>query len=491
MKNIYKYIALFVCIMTMSGIMSCQRTLPEEMTELVLSKCLTPTELKATIENDFDVEFSWVATKDADSYNLVIASDAECTEVISLLTVPAADVPYMVTLEPGVYYYKVQATAEDRGASNWTYCTKAITIKAPIVAVDISTAGTSNCYLISQEGKYKFKATRGCADIAIEGISKVELIWEISTETAGTALAVNSVVDQVAVGADGYISFETASPFKEGNALIAAVDASGKILWSWHIWVVSDNISDVDLGNGLILMDRNIGETSAAGTPRTSLLYQWGRKDPFPGTCGNDSNVAVAGIKTTHQNTTLEYQKSMTVPTVLYGQLSNSSNGAQPYGFKDGDTAYWDKTKTEYDPCPAGYKVPHAYSGTASNNNKLSDTRLAGLSGLVFHSSASDGHYQNTFDMTLKNGSIIRFGRTGHYLINTTAANSSECGTELKNDKNAFYIWTIEKSNKRQGSCVRVDENGAEFWIKNSDKEAKYQGKNNAYAVRCEKIINE
>ena len=489
MKKFNTIILLFISFIAMFGIQACQRTLPEEMTELILPRCLTPTTLSATIENDFDVQFSWVATKDVDSYNLVIATDAECTEVIR--TVSVTEVPFGVTLEPGVYYYKVQATAEDRGNSGWTYCTKPVTVKAPLVTVDLSSAKTANCYVISEEGKYKFKTTRGNTDTSVGDVNSAYIIWETSTLSAGNALAVNTVIEQVSLDENGYVVFTTPSPMNEGNALIAVRDADGKILWSWHIWIVSDKITDIALGNGVILMDRNIGETSAAGTPRTSMLYQWGRKDPFPGTCGDDNNVAVAGTLASHMATTLAYQESMKVPTVLYGNLSTSSAGAQPYGFKDGDTDYWGTSatgKTEYDPCPAGYRVPYAYDGTAANDNNLSKTRFAALSSLTFHNQTSGDHYKNTFDMTTADGSILRFGRSGHYLLNTNAKNSSECSTSLKNDKNAFYFWTSNKSNKRQGSCVRVDENGAAFWIKNSDSEAKYQAKNNAYAVRCEKI---
>lgn len=483
MKNIYKYIALFVCIMTMSGIMSCQRTLPEEMTELVLSNCLTPTELRATIENDFDVEFSWVATKDADSYNLVIASDAECTEVISVLTVPAADVPYMVTLEPGVYYYKVQATAEDRGASNWTYCTKAITIKAPIVAVDISTAGTSNCYLISQEGKYKFKATRGCSDVEVEGISSVALLWETSSASAGEALAVNSVIDQVSVDADGYIGFMTASPLKAGNALVAAKDEGGKILWSWHIWITSDEVKTVDMGGGLVLMDRNIGELT--GTPSTSMLYQWGRKDPFPGTDGKGKLVSVAGATVSHEAVQKDYRYSVENPTVLYGALSTTSAGAQPYGLKDGDTDYWgglDGKKSEYDPCPSGYKVPQAWEQSFNENN-IAKTRFAALSSLTF----ADG----AFSMTTGGGSL-KFSPTGYYLINTDTGNYASVGSTVQIDGNSCYLWTASRVNKRLAGSISISEaSGAGFWAKTGDTSAKYQGKNNAYAVRCEKMSDE
>lgn len=96
-------------------------------------------------------------------------------------------------------------------------------------------------------------------------------------------------------------SEETA--LKAGNAVIAAYDGAGTIVWSWHIWV-----TDVDLDTKVqtytvhadyntyptfqspVMMDRNLGATddklwSAATDPKGShgLFYQWGRKDPIIG----------------------------------------------------------------------------------------------------------------------------------------------------------------------------------------------------------------
>ncbi len=92
----------------------------------------------------------------------------------------------------------------------------------------------------------------------------------------------------------------------EGNAVIA-FKVNGEVHWSWHIWVTDDptngskyrsygnearllrngtqeRIPDSDWG----WMDRNLGAlgTSITGTDQYDknggLLYQWGRKDPFP-----------------------------------------------------------------------------------------------------------------------------------------------------------------------------------------------------------------
>lgn len=90
------------------------------------------------------------------------------------------------------------------------------------------------------------------------------------------------------------IAFSTGAEFLKGNAAIAAKDAEGTILWSWHIWL-TDKPKDQAYNNGAgTMMDRNLGATSA--TPGDAgalgLLYQWGRKDPFPGSSSISENIA-------------------------------------------------------------------------------------------------------------------------------------------------------------------------------------------------------
>ena len=470
---------LFV-IGVLACLCSCQRILPEEMTEVVLSRCLTPSSLGTSIENDFDVKFSWIAMKDADVYNLVIAIDEECTQVVKTVSVPADEVPYMVTLEPGTYYFKVQATAEDRDPSNWTYCTKPVKVTKPLVTIDLSEKETANCYIVSEGGKYKFKATKGCKSDLIDAIASIGIVWETSVETEGTALESQSVISQLSYS-NGYVEFLTPIPLKPGNALLAAKDKDGNILWSWHIWATEDKIQDVVVDEGLILLDRNIGELSSSA--RTSLLYQWGRKDPFPGMDGNGKKVTVAGTATTYVNTTKSVADATKTPTVLYGNVS--TNGAEPYALKDGDTYFWghyqDGLKTEYDPCPAGYKVSKSVADPEkkqSDYNDLNITRYTALSALTFQ--------DNAYQATLANGSKISFSCTGYYLINTDAA--GKAASELVFAEKTSVFWTSLLGNKRQGSCVRIDETGTKFWWYTGDKAAKYHAKNNAYPVRCEKM---
>lgn len=104
---------------------------------------------------------------------------------------------------------------------------------------------------------------------------------------------------------------------KRGNALIAAYNSEGEIVWSWHIWVTENepgNVSSAILYTtyawneegintnirvpGYDIMPCNLGalrnepDPSDAGNTiygTYGMLYQWGRKDPFPpATQGNN-----------------------------------------------------------------------------------------------------------------------------------------------------------------------------------------------------------
>lgn len=194
-----------------------------------------------------------------------------------------------------------------------------------LVGKDLSAAGTrtANCYVVKTTDAnkwYRFKATvRGNGAQTAEDISytgavipagdkispvKAGLVWE-TRDNNGTV----HTLDYVGYSRNGYIVFKLGSA-PEGNAVVAAKDGASKILWSWHIWATAafdgDNIKvqkyETRPRNGITgyenitkrtfnMMDRNLGAASAMPASKTEaeviktygLIYQFGRKDPFPG----------------------------------------------------------------------------------------------------------------------------------------------------------------------------------------------------------------
>ena len=230
--------------------------------------------------------------------------------------------------------------------------------------VDLSENGTANSYIVSSAGTYKFTPTKGNSSESVGSIASAVVLWE----TFGTDVTPNvgDLVKNVKYE-NGLISFETPSEYKEGNAVIAAKDANGNILWSWHIWLTDQPQGQEYFNNAGTMMDRNLGATSA--TPgdvgALGLLYQWGRKDPFLGSSSISNNVEVEStiawpsvVSSDASTGTIEY--ATTNPTVFI--ISNNENSDWYYtGSSSIDNTRWttlEAPKSIYDPCPVGWRVP-------------------------------------------------------------------------------------------------------------------------------------
>ena len=225
---------------------------------------------------------------------------------------------------------------------------------AESIYIDLSEIGWSNCYIVPQAGLYSFDATViGNGEYGLDpevkfhtdnvkiDPKKVELLWE-DRENLITGLTLK----------DGEVRFFSTGI--EGNALVAVKDESGKVLWSWHLWMTDQPQDQVyvndfgtftmlDRNNGAIRADQGEGEQwrEAQG-----VLYQWGRKDPFTtrGFYGEQlfiTNSARAQIS-----------DAIELPTVFEGAGYN--------GWEMSDNAHlWSAyQKTIYDPCPVGYRMP-------------------------------------------------------------------------------------------------------------------------------------
>ena len=237
-------------------------------------------------------------------------------------------------------------------ATGWSAYADAIVAEgATSGVVDLSVAGTANCYLVNGAGNYKFKAVKGNSLENFSNGYSADVLWE--SFGTSTTPNVGDLITNVAYK-DGYISFSTPATFKSGNASIALRDSSGKILWSWHIWCSAEGWSDqVYPNNAGTMMDRNLGATSA--TPGDigafGLLYQWGRKDPFMGGCVMSESTPVASTGSwnvaSSDNMDFAVENPMTFATGWHG------GGVAGEGWHTSESE-----KGLYDPCPVGYRLP-------------------------------------------------------------------------------------------------------------------------------------
>ena len=230
--------------------------------------------------------------------------------------------------------------------------------------VDLSENGSANSYLVTAAGDYKFKAVKGNSDEAVAAAA-VEVLWE--TENTATAPEVGAIVASASF-ADGYVTFSTPETLKPGNAVIAAKDAEGNVLWSWHIWIPATEVAvwDSEAFCGGKMMDRNLGAlvaTNATGDVdplSIGLYYQWGRKDPFPGATTFEKSpkgAAVAGTNWSKHPEKITTEYSVAHPTE-YAYVPEVDAGVWNV---DDPQDLWnagDNAKTVYDPCPPGYRVP-------------------------------------------------------------------------------------------------------------------------------------
>ena len=229
---------------------------------------------------------------------------------------------------------------------------------------DLSANGTANSYIVSSAGWYKFSTVKGNSSESVGAVSSAEVLWE----TFGTDVTPNvgDLVKNVSYK-NGEVTFHTADTFTRGNAVIAAKDADGNILWSWHIWLTDQPEEQVYYNNAGTMMDRNLGATSA--TPgdvgALGLLYQWGRKDPFLGFSSISSSIKAestitwpSAVSSNSTNGTIEYATAYPTTFITY----NSRNYDWYYtGSSTTDNTRWTTstaTKSIYDPCPAGWRVP-------------------------------------------------------------------------------------------------------------------------------------
>lgn len=206
-----------------------------------------------------------------------------------------------------------------------------------------------------------------------------------------------------------------------GNALIGAFNEAGQVIWSWHIWVCPEMYDsqthqikegvflDTWSYTGYQVMDRNLGaltdlpidlspiegknlaevSTNQYGVAAMGLQYQWGRKDPFIGPAYSNDNFKEGdntgllpvvhyyeewGINN-NQDPATAIDYTITHPTQLVYWLQGTDNDATALvsstikgnpngGYLWGTDAGLNKnikelgTKTIYDPCPVGYRVP-------------------------------------------------------------------------------------------------------------------------------------
>lgn len=298
------------------------------------------------------------------------------------------------------------------------------------------------------------------SDLGVElttssGSLSAELVWQ---DTPGLITAVS--VDAAGDLQDGTVNYSVASGLT-GNAVIAFM-IDGDIHWSWHIWVLdSDPDSKYNSYLGLTVMDRYLGALSASPTDSSDAgvygyYYQHGRKDPFPGpsivstsdtgskpiynfsgTQLSEGDETATGVKKVAVAETSNMINAIRNPlTYYFGSAQQASaSPAQNDWYTSGLGSLhrmdlWGPGyKTEFDPCPGGWKVPdtsefifanEVYSEELKTQNYIEFTDI-GYYMAQGSRSDTNGNIVNRNSIRLWLADPSVWGRSQYTLISTTS----------------------------------------------------------------------
>ena len=257
--------------------------------------------------------------------------------------------------------------------------------------------------------------THGGANASVDG---AEVVWADAADLVHSPSIVHD-------GGEGFLDFEVkASDIQSGNAVVAVTKGSGAsktVLWSWHLWfapkdaldkikvtnhqnkdyyftketlgwkptlwsgstyssarTVKVKVEQTVANNGakaytVINITQNPGGVRKGAT----TLYQFGRKDAFPGVAKAD--LASNSHFTENAGDNMSIENGIQHPDLYYTWGSNWENNYSynnlwsadntARGFNDNSVV-----KTVYDPCPVGFKMPasNAFTGFTTTGQNSS-----------------------------------------------------------------------------------------------------------------------
>ena len=364
------------------------------------------------------------ATLTKDVTDLLAKRNKELKEATAL---GSASVPYDLSL------HNVQGATIARSTANSYVISAPGHYRIPLVYGNAIENGNNNpsSYQTSNTGTYILsnfqdhaghaiddpwiEKTHGGANASVDG---AEVVWADAADLVHSPSITH-------VGGEGFLDFEVkASDIQSGNVVVA-VKKGGTTVWSWHLWFAPKDVLDkikvtnhqnkdyyftkealgwkpiqwrsstytsartvkvkveqTVANNGakaytVINITQNPGGVKKGAT----TLYQFGRKDAFPGV--DASKLAANSHFTANAGDNMSITNGILNPDKFYISGSNWWNNYGYYNLWSADntvTGDWNVgndnpvVKTVYDPCPVGFKMPanNAFTGfTANGLNKF------------------------------------------------------------------------------------------------------------------------
>lgn len=362
------------------------------------------------------VQHAWIAI------NPVDLTDGDCQFILKMTN----GQQLTITVNPNVAF-----EAQTKYTMTFADLDKGIEVgKAEPLFYDLVAAyGRANCHIVTNGGYYKFDGTYpdNNKNYTINNAS-ADWIWATGSESKVSEVTYSKTTKNI------YFKVEPAS---NGNTIIAGFDEAGEIVWSWHIWVTTEDPrkdpTHYTRGDTWQLMDRNLGSFSndEGDVNSYGLYYQWGRKDPFPGANTLGSNASgkesaafgsqtqayvinptyaekIKFSSTRNTNTASKGDVAYTIAnptTAIHAYKADGTTGkAQTWLYTtsvDDAKKLWNSTttrtsKTIYDPCPAGYCIPvgdqYSWRTTYFTNYVTWETNTS-VSGMIYDNGAKGKTY--------------------------------------------------------------------------------------------------
>lgn len=276
---------------------------------------------------------------------------------------------------------------------------------------------------------YNYLKTNGQPTPIPSGTPAASLYWE---DVPGLISNVSIVAGSTP--AEAKIKVEVRKSAGKGNAVIA-YKVNDIIYWSWHIWVTDNPTNGVTYSQGfetdvnlnpveVKYMDRNLGAVASNFLGNDwhktgGLLYEWGRKDPFPalvykdnefyqitGEVGSLKHKQIDAVNTIPVKVrefdeiekNIQYSVKNPITYIINSDDTGNWFSNSRYRIPGPGTDYmtWDlwadnakggnsnanssnttlknesrsyELKSELDPCPNGWRIPSYYGRETQNNN--------------------------------------------------------------------------------------------------------------------------
>nr|WP_315456798.1 hypothetical protein [uncultured Prevotella sp.] len=298
---------------------------------------------------------------------------------------------------------------------------------------------------------------------ANNGIDGAEVVWADAADLVHSPSITH-------VGGEGFLDFEVkASDIQSGNAVVAVTKGSGAsktVLWSWHLWFApKDALDKIKVTNhqnkDYYFTKEALGwkPTQWSGTtyesPRTvkvkveqtvanngtkqdavinitqkpgrvwkgiTTLYQFGRKDAFPGI--EASELAANSHFTENAGDNMSIMNGIQHPDNFYISGNNWYNNYGYYNLWSADNTVTGGinvgndnpvVKTVYDPSPVGFKMPanNAFTGFTANGQNNGTMNVDGTD----NSQTYQNNFGHNFWISSSKTATINFPASGFHIF--------------------------------------------------------------------------